>query len=183
MNRSRHIRMKLLLVAGDRTTNNARSVVSISGGLGRPFNHGLRGAQPLYHHWTVSRANCGYISLSPWPAHRNDLLVCCRRSTDTQHGGRGEVRELGKYVIAYKWEKMHKGLKWSLKKKKEGGVICIVMSYMVNLAHCTIESSHTHRSAASFLTFIFTCSHFQLVKHSSLVSGAKLQTISLYFTL
>lgn len=118
MNRSRHIRMKLLLVAGDRTTNNARSVVSISGGLGRPFNHGLRGAQPLYHHWTVSRANCGYISLSPWPAHRNDLLVCCRRSTDTQHGGRGEVRELGKYVIAYKWEKMHKGLKWSLKKKK-----------------------------------------------------------------
>ena len=74
-----HIRMKLLLlVGGDRATNNVRSVVSISGGQGRPFNHGLRGAEPLYHHWTVSRANCGYISLSPWPAHRNDRLTCCK---------------------------------------------------------------------------------------------------------
>lgn len=66
------------LVGADCTTNNVRSVVSISGGQGRPFNHGLRGAEPLYHHWTVSRANCGYISLSLWPAHRNDLLACCR---------------------------------------------------------------------------------------------------------
>lgn len=75
-----HIRMKLPppLVGADCTTNNVRSVVSISGGQGRPFNHGLRGAEPLYHHWTVSRANCGYISLSLWPAHRNDLLACCR---------------------------------------------------------------------------------------------------------
>lgn len=74
-----HIRIRLLLrlVGGDCTTNNVRSVVSISGGLGSPFNHGLRGAEPLYHHWTVSRANCGYISLSPWPEHRNDLLACC----------------------------------------------------------------------------------------------------------
>jgi len=40
----------LLLVGGDRATNNVRSVVSISGGQGRPFNHGLRGAEPLYHH-------------------------------------------------------------------------------------------------------------------------------------
>lgn len=104
MNRSHHIRMKLLLVAGDRTTNNVRSVVSISGGLGRPFNHGLRGAQPLYHHWTVSRANCGYISLSPWPAHCNDLLVCCRRSTDTKHGGRiGCIYNL--YLILFKKKK------------------------------------------------------------------------------
>lgn len=79
--------MKLLLlpVGGDCTTNNVRSVVSISGGLGRPFNHGLRGAEPLYHHWTVSRANCGYISLSPWPAHRNDPLAGCRATHSSIH--------------------------------------------------------------------------------------------------
>lgn len=39
-----------LLVGGHRATNNVRSVVSISDGQGRPFNHGLRGAEPLYHH-------------------------------------------------------------------------------------------------------------------------------------
>lgn len=50
MKRGPHVRMKPRPLGGDCDTNNVRSVVSISGGLGRPFNHGLRGGQPLYHH-------------------------------------------------------------------------------------------------------------------------------------
>ena len=79
-----------MLLGGDPTTNNGRSVVSISDGPGRLFNHGPTGTGPLYHHWTVSRANCGYISLSLQPAHRNDRPLCCTTSTETQRQGWGE---------------------------------------------------------------------------------------------
>lgn len=55
---------------GNDNNNNVKLVLSISEWVGRPFNHGLKGANALYHHWTVSRANCGHISLSAslgWP--------------------------------------------------------------------------------------------------------------------
>lgn len=47
--------------------NNVKLVLSISGWADRPFNHGVKGANALYHHWTVSGANCGHISLSGSP--------------------------------------------------------------------------------------------------------------------
>lgn len=31
---------------------------------GELFNHGLRGVKGFYHNWSLSRANCGYMSLS-----------------------------------------------------------------------------------------------------------------------
>lgn len=31
---------------------------------GELFNHGLRGVKGFYHNWSLSRANCGYTSLS-----------------------------------------------------------------------------------------------------------------------
>lgn len=52
---------------GNVNNNNVKLVLSISGWVGRPFNHGVKGANALYHHWTVSGANCGHISLSGSP--------------------------------------------------------------------------------------------------------------------
>lgn len=163
MNRSHHIRMKLLLVAGDRTTNNVRSVVSISGGLGRPFNHGLRGAQPLYHHWTVSRANCGYISLSPWPAHCNDLLVCCRRSTDTKHGGRiGCIYNL--YLILFKKKKRNHDrdgfvvLRPNIANDTVSNLMWFLTFWGVNLNHLQDSVFSAKHKFYVMLTFIKTTS-------------------------
>lgn len=90
----------MVLLVGGRSTNNGRSVVSISDGPGRLFNHGPRGTGPLYHHWTVSRANCGYISLSLQPARCNDWPVCCTTSAETQR--HGWERRYGNTVTANK---------------------------------------------------------------------------------